>query len=485
MSDEESVLPGPAAESGPPKPGATPEPGAVADQSAAAEPGTALDPGTVPEQRPASEPGPASERGRAPGGGPAPEPGGRESPSYSRVIIGAILQDRPAVVTVLAIFSALVLGGLIIAFSDTTVLHAWSVFFSAPGSAISAAWQAAAAAYSALFEGSIVNPHTVTAAFHGGPVGAIFYPISQTVSQATPEILTGLAVALAFRAGMFNIGAASQWIGGAIVVTYLGFAVSMPPVIHVLVCLIGGFAGGAVMGWIVGDLKARTGAHEVIVTIMINYVMYDVLSYVLDTPSALQQPHQANLISPTVATNAQLPHVGGPPPQAGLGFIVALLAAGGMWWLLERSTLGFEFRTVGANPNAARSAGMSVQRTWILAMLLAGGLAGLSGAVTIQGTAPFSLNTQSYGTYGIDGITIALLGRAKPVGVVLAALLFGALNAGGTAMEAATSVPVDISEVIEGLIVLFVAAPPLIRAVYRLRKSQAGAPEAVAKGWNG
>jgi simple sugar transport system permease protein len=429
-------------------------------------------------------PGPAPQPGPAPKPGPGPEPDARESPSYSRAIIGAILQDRPSVVTTLAIISALVLGGLIIAFSDSSVLHAWSTFFSAPGTAISAAWQAAAAAYSALFEGSIVNPHTVAAAFHGGAVGPIFYPLSQTVAQATPEILTGLAVAMAFRAGLFNIGAASQWIGGAIVVTYLGFAVSMPPVIHVLVCLIGGFAGGAVMGWIVGDLKARTGAHEVIVTIMINYVMYDVLSYVLGTPSALQLPHQANLISPTIATNAQLPHVGGQPPQAGLGFIVALAAAAGMWWLLERSTIGFEFRTVGANPSAARSAGMSVQRTWILAMLLAGGLAGLSGAVTIQGTF-YSLNTQSYGTFGIDGITIALLGRAKPVGVVLAALLFGALNAGGTAMEAATSVPVDITEVIEGLIVLFVAAPPLIRAVYRLRQGQAGAPEALAKGWNG
>jgi general nucleoside transport system permease protein len=155
-----------------------------------------------------------------------------------------------------------------------------------------------------------------------------------------------------------------------------------------------------------------------------------------------------------------------------------------MWWLLERSTVGFEFRTVGANPSAARTAGMSVPRTWILAMLLAGGLAGLSGAVTIQGTF-YSLNFQSYGTYGIDGITVALLGRARPLGVVLAALLFGALSTGGTVMEAATSVPVDITEVIEGLIVLFVAAPLFIRAVFRLREARVGGLGAVAKGWNG
>jgi ABC-type uncharacterized transport system permease subunit len=179
-----------------------------------------------------------------------------------------------------------------------------------------------------------------------------------------------------------------------------------------------------------------------------------------------------------------LPHVGGPPPQVGVGFLVALAAAAGVWWLLTRSTVGFEFRTVGANPSAARSAGMSVGRTWVLVMLIAGGLAGLSGAVAIQGTF-YSLNFQSYGTYGITGITVALLGRARPLGVVLAALLFGALDAGSTVMQAATSVPVDITEVIQGLIVLFVAAPPLIRAVFRLRQARAAGVEAVAKGWNG
>jgi simple sugar transport system permease protein len=399
-------------------------------------------------------------------------------------IISAITQGSPTVVTILAIFSALVLGALVIAFSDTTVLHAWNSFFAAPGHAIAATWNSIAAAYSALFEGAIFSPHTISAAFHGGSVGAIFYPLSQTCAQATPLILTGLAVALAFRAGLFNIGAAGQWIGGAIVVTYLGFAVHMPLVIHAIVCLIGGFAGGAVIGWLVGALKARTGAHEVIVTIMLNYIMYQVLNLVLGTPTALQLKGQANLISPNIDTSAQLPHVGGPPPQAGVGFLVALAAAAATWWLLERSTVGFEFRTVGANPSAARTAGMSVPRTWILAMLLAGGLAGLSGAVAIQGTF-YSLNFQSFGNYGFSGITVALLGRARPLGVVLAALLFGALQAGSTVMEAVTSVPVDITEVLEGLIVLFVAAPPLIRAVYRLRRTEGAGLGGAAKGWNG
>ncbi len=433
-------------------------------------------------------PGPGADPDPAPVSTQAARPAeGTEPPrgqGLNHVIIQAVTQGSPAVTTTLAILAALVIGALIIAFSNTQVLHEWSTFFSNPGAAFSAAWDSIAAAYSALFEGAIFNPHTISAAFHGGSVGAIFYPLSTTASQATPLILTGLSVALAFRAGLFNIGASSQWIGGAIVATYLGFAISLPLVIHAIVCLIGGFIGGAALGWLVGDLKARTGAHEVIVTIMLNYVMYNFLSYLLGTPTALQLPHQSNLISPSIDSNAQLPHVGGPPPQVGVGFLVALAAAAGMWWLLSRSTTGFQFRAVGANPSAARTAGMSVGRTWVLAMLLAGGLAGLSGAVTIQGTFN-SLNFQSYGTYGIDGITVALLGRARPLGVVLAALLFGALKAGSTVMQAATSVPVDITEVIEGLIVLFVAAPPLIRAVFRLRQARATGMEAVAKGWNG
>ncbi|MEP7026006.1 MAG: ABC transporter permease, partial [Actinomycetota bacterium] len=208
-------------------------------------------------------------------GPPGGQASGESAPaSRSQIFIAAITEGNPVVVTILAIVAAVFLGGLLIAFSDPNVLHAWSQFFSDPAAAISASWSSAAAAYSAMIEGSIINPHTVSAAFHGGGVGPVFYPLSQTASDATPLVLTGLAVAVAFRAGLFNIGAAGQWVGGAIVATYLGFGVSLPPVIHVIVCLIGGFAGGAVIGWLVGELKARTGAHEVIVTIMLNYVMY-------------------------------------------------------------------------------------------------------------------------------------------------------------------------------------------------------------------
>ena len=270
---------------------------------------------------------------------------------------------------------------------------------------------------------------------------------------------------------------------GAIVATWLGFGVSLPPVVHVIVCVVGGFAGGAAIGWIVGALKARTGAHEVIVTIMLNYVMYNLLSYLLGTPKALQLPGQSNLQSPNIAPDARLPHLLGSGLRVNAGFLLALAAAAAVWWLLTRSTTGFQFRTVGANPSAARSAGMSVERTWVLVMLIAGGLAGLAGSAVIQGT-DYYLTFQSYGTYGFDGITVALLGRARPLGVVLAALLFGALHAGGVQMQAATQTPVDIVTVIQSLIVLFVAAPPLIRAMFRLRAARAEGIEAVGKGWN-
>ena len=439
-----------------------------------------------------------SESAPAPGTPSSPAPAAEtapERPPFGRAILDAIIEVNSVVVTILAIVTAIVLGGLLIAFTNTTVLHAWGNLFSAPGNAIAQAWDAASGAYVAIFEGAIFNPHTLatliqqksmSAALHDGALSAVFNPLSETAVQATPLIMAGLAVAVAFRAGLFNIGAQSQFIGGAILATWLGFGVSLPPVIHVIVCVLGAFAGGAALGWLVGLLKARTGAHEVIVTIMLNYVMVYLLSYLLSKPNLLEKPGaNGNLISPNIASNAHLPLLAGTHLRINAGFLLALACAAGVWWLMSRSTLGFEFRTVGANPNAARSAGMSVPRTWILVMLIAGGLAGLSASTVIQGT-DFSLNFQSYGTYGIDAITVALLGRARPGGVVLAALLYGALHAGAPLMQASTGVPVDIVQVIQALIVMFVAAPPLVRAIYRLRAVRAGGTgQVLSKGWRG
>jgi ABC-type uncharacterized transport system permease subunit len=422
---------------------------------------------------------------------PKPEEPGERHPFF-HILRQSVTEGNSFTVTVLALFAALVVGGLINAFSNTTVLHAWSNLFSDPGHAFAQAWDTATGAYVALFEGSVFNPHTVSALFqqasfstaiHDGYLSAVFGPLSETCVQATPLILAGLAVALPYQAGLFNIGGQSQFIGGAIVATFLGYAVSLPPVIHVIVCVLGGFVGGAVIGWIPGELKARTGAHEVIVTIMLNYVMAYFLSYVLAYHYLMQAPGTVNPITRAIAGDAHLPQLFGSHLRINAGFLVALACALAVGWLLSRTTVGFEFRSIGKNPNASRVAGINVERNWVLVMLIAGGLAGLAGAAVIQGT-DFTLNDQSFGTYGIDAITVALLGLGRPLGVVLAGLLFGALHAGAPLMQAATSTPVDMVEVLQAVVVLMVAAPPLVRTIFRLRGG-GGALLVLARGWNG
>jgi general nucleoside transport system permease protein len=407
-----------------------------------------------------------------------------------RFLLQSITEGNSFTVTVLAFFSALVVGGLINGFSNPTVLHAWSSPFS--GHALAELWDTATGAYVALFEGSIFNPHTVAALFqqasistavHNGYLSAVFNPLSETCVAATPLILAGLAVALPYQAGLFNIGGQSQFIGGAIVATYLGYGVSMPVVVHAVVCVIGGFVGGAAIGWLVGELKARTGAHEVIVTIMLNYIMAYFLTYLLSFHYLMQAPGNANPISAAIASDAHLPLLFGSHLRINASFLIALAFAGIIWWLLGRTTTGFQFRSIGKNASASRVAGMNVERNWVLVMLIAGGLAGLAGSAVIQGT-DFTLNNQSFGSYGIDAITVALLGRGKPLGVVLAGLLFGALRAGAPLMQAATGTPVEMVDVLTAIIVLFVAAPPLVRSIYRLRAPRAGGGGLTfSKGW--
>jgi ABC-type uncharacterized transport system permease subunit len=422
-----------------------------------------------------------------------PEEPGREGwgpGERARIIRDALMEGNSFTVTVLALVAALVVGGLINAFSNAAVLHAWGNLFSAPGHAFDLAWTTATGAYVELFEGSIFNPHTVSALFSQASIGtavrdgylsAVFNPLSETCVQATPLILAGLAVALPYQAGLFNIGAQSQFIGGAIVATYLGYGVSLPPVIHVIVCVLGSFAGGAAIGWFVGELKARTGAHEVITTIMLNYIMAYFLSYLLSYHYLLQAPGTVNPLTRAIAGNAHLPLLFGTHLRINVGFLIALACAAGVWWLLARTTIGFEFRSIGRNPSASRVAGMNVGRNWALVMLIAGGLAGLAASTVIQGT-DFTLNDQSFGTYGIDAITVALLGRGRPLGVVWAGLLFGALHAGAPLMQAATGTPVDMVQVLEAVIVLMIAAPPLVRAIFRLHGGGGGLL-VLSRGW--
>lgn len=384
------------------------------------------------------------------------------------------------VVTVLSLVLALLVGAVLITVTDPAVRSAAGYFFQHPSDVLSAAWHAVASAYSALFEGAILNPHSLSS----GSLSQILTPLSETVLAATPLILCGLSVALAFQAGLFNIGGQGQIILGAVFAGYVGFAWHLPPGLHVVVGVAAGFVGGALWGGIAGLLKARTGAHEVITTIMLNYIAYNLLVYLLGV-RGFQAPPYGQAISNVVLPTARLPHLLGDHLRVHTGILLALAAAWAVSWLLRRSTTGFQLRAVGANQAAARTAGMSVARSYVTVMLLAGGLAGLAGVSQILGTNT-AITSDIDGGIGFDAITVALLGRGRPWGTVLAGLLFGALRAGGVEMQALTGTSIDLVTVLEAIIVLFVAAPALVREIARLRDTKgAGASPVQAKGWNG
>ena len=298
-------------------------------------------------------------------------------------------------------------------------------------------------------------------------------PISDTLFNAAPLILGGLSVGVAFRAGLFNIGGQGQLIIGAVCAGWVGFAFDLPVVVHLLVALVAGVVGGALWGGLAGWLKARTGAHEVISTIMLNYVALYLLYYLLSV-SGFQAEGSNQAISRPVTESARLPHLLGTALSVNAALVIALLAALGCWWLLTRSTLGFRLRAVGANQYAARTAGMSVPRSYVTVMLIAGGLAGLAGCAQILGGNNAALTGDVDANIGFDAITVALLGRASPGGTVLAGILFGALRAGSVKMQVDTGTPAEIVQVIQSVIVLFIAAPALIRAIFRLRDARGG-----------
>lgn len=373
----------------------------------------------------------------------------------------------------LAFLSALFVSGLLIAFSDPAVLK----LAHSPWKFISAAFAAAGKAYLALFEGAIYDPNLAHPQFFDG-----FYPLSETLVAAAPLILTGLSVALAFKAGLFNIGAQGQFIFGAIGASVIGFKTTMPIGIHVIAAILTAMVFGALWGGFVGFLKARTGAHEVIVTIMLNYVASYFLLWLLSTTAFLRKGRQ-DPIAPPVKVTARLPHLAGANLRVNFGIIIALAAAAAVWWLLNRSTWGFRFRAVGANAAAAKTAGISVAVVTTMVMAIAGALAGLGGAVQILGS-EFALTAGAGGSFGFDAITVALLGRANPIGTVFAALLFGGLRAGGLTMQANTNTPIDLILVIQALVVLFIAAPALVKAVFRIKQLKVGSG-VVSKGWNG
>ncbi len=362
-------------------------------------------------------------------------------------------------VTVLAVVLALVLSGVLIAAADEEVQKAAGYFFSKPTDTLTAAWDAVSSAYVALFHGAVYDPSKDTFA-------ASIKPLTETMTTSVPLILAGLGLGIGFRAGLFNIGAQGQIILGAVGAGWVAFHLDLPPVLHLLVAMLAAAVAGGLWAGIAGFLKARTGAHEVITTIMLNNIAVYLVAYLLTT-SVLKNPGSTNPISPPVPESAQYPALLGGQFRLHWGFVVAVLAAVFVWWLMSRSTIGFKFRAVGSNLHAARTAGISVNASFVWVMVVAGALAGLGGSAQVLGTDKV-LTADVAASFGFDAITVALLGRSKPLGTFFAGLLFGALRAGGFAMQARTGTPIDVVLVVQSLVVLFIAAPPLVRAVFHL-----------------
>ncbi|WP_350258817.1 ABC transporter permease [Scrofimicrobium sp. R131] len=391
---------------------------------------------------------------------PAPGQGhADETTNWVQKIIRTFFSPSAGTVA-LAILGALVIGALIVVFFDPQVQATMGYFFQRPGDFFSEAGRAFSSFFSALVRGAIFDWTQPTFA-------KAIRPATESIVRAIPLIIAGLAIALSFTAGLFNIGVQGQIILGAIFGGYVGLALNLPPVVHLLVAILAAVIGGALWGFIPGILKAQLGANEVIVTIMLNSIALLLLQALLNT-EAFHGTGYAGKSMP-VGPNAVYPLLMGSGFRLHFGFLVAILAAVFLWWLLDRSTFGFELRAAGANPEAANTAGINVKRTMMLTLVLSGALAGLAATAPVLGTEK-GLSVGLAGTIGFDAITVALLGKSRPMGVFFAGLLFGALNAGGALMQSSAGIPVDIVQITQAIIVLMIAGSEAVRWMRQRRK---------------
>ena len=351
-----------------------------------------------------------------------------------------------------------------------TPLLTGAIAFAIGGIAVLATGHNPIRTYRAIFDGTGLNwlfPWVT-----GASRSLAASNLQQTLLLTTPLILTGLAVAFAFRCGLFNIGGQGQYIVGAITGVWVGSSLpALPGVLHVLLAVVLASLAGALWGGIAGLLKATVGAHEVITTIMLNWVAYWVGSYLFGLGGPLQSSTQTSVpVSNDVVDSAKLPVFWGDPVLQGLhvGFFVALGALVVFWIVLNRTTVGYEVRAVGYNPEAARYGGIGVRKSYFLAMAVSGLFAGLAGAIDILGWEfHITVDDVQASTIGFIGIAVALLGRNTAVGTFFAALLFGALVSGTSTrhLDATVFRPElarNLTLLIQGLIVLFVGAPVLV-----------------------
>ena len=378
--------------------------------------------------------------------------------AFKEVLSGSLTR------TILSVLLGFAVGAFFMIISNKEFLQSITYFLANPLASVRAAMDVVGLGYGALFHGAIYNPDAAT-------VEASIRPITETLRLSGPLIAAGLGIALGFRVGLFNIGGTGQMISGVIWATFVATRMELPPVIHFVVAIIAAIIGSALVGAFVGYLKAKTGANEVITTIMLNYVIVNFFAFLLLDQNLLQgETASGNTKSDPAIETARLPLLLGESYSLHLGFILALIAVVVYWWLMERSTIGFRLRAVGFNPSAAKTAGIKVEKTYVLALALSAAFVGIAGAnqalASTGGVTP-----TSHSNIGFDAITVALLGGSTAPGVLLAGLLLGAFKAGGASIQAAGISP-DVLSIVQGAIVLFIAAPPLIRAIFRLPPPQ-------------
>ncbi len=389
----------------------------------------------------------------------------------------------------LSILTAFLLSGFVIAFTSPEVLALLPQFWQHPVELLTTMLKTVLTAYAALLQGAFGDWGAIWQGFQvwlttGNAtelLRALRDPFESLVA-ATPYIYTGLAVAVGFKGGLFNIGVEGQLFAGAIASAWVGFNIEgLPWFLHLPLALIAGILAGAVWAGIAGVLKATRGVNEVINTIMLNYIMFLFTDWLLSDGGPMRGNAGAPR-TPEIYPSAYLPRVLPDPVRFHWGFFLAIGAVFFVYWLLWKTTVGFEIRTVGASPTAAKYAGIAVGKIFVLAMGLSGGLAGLAGANELLGLNHYMVAAFSPG-YGFDAIALALLGKSNPFGVLAAALLFGALRNGATRMQSLATVPVDIISVMQALIIAFIAAPEIVRWLYRLKRPAQHEQEVFARGW--
>ena len=366
--------------------------------------------------------------------------------------------------TVVSVILGFAVGAFFMIISNKEFLQSIGYFFADPLASLRAAGDVVNAGYGALFRGSIFNAN-------GATIEASLRPITETLRLAGPLIAAGLGIGLGFRVGLFNIGGTGQMVSGIIWATFVATRMELPPVIHFVVAILAAIAGSAIIGIFVGYLKAKTGANEVITTIMLNYVIVSFFNFLLLDQNLLQGETASGYTKSDPAfETATLPLILGDGYALHIGLILSLAAVGFYWWLMERSTIGFRLRAVGFNASAAKTAGLKVEGTYVLALGLSAAFVGIAAANQALSSTG-GVTPTSHAGIGFDAITVALLGGSTASGILMAGLLFGAFKAGGPAMQVENISP-DVLGIVQGAIVLFIAAPPLIRAIFRLPPPQ-------------